>query len=110
MDERLSGSNSPHIDIVRSAGAIVIRQHRPMVLSHLAGLGVDRALAMVPTLLPVCGVAQSVAAQLRTGSHYLCKVPVYSQVKAVAAQGLAQGARDMQLVRKQHGAWIRRPP
>lgn len=63
MDERLSGSNSPHIDIVRSAGAIVIRQHRPMVLSHLAGLGVDRALAMVPTLLPVCGVAQSVAAQ-----------------------------------------------
>ncbi len=41
---------------------MVITQHRPAVLSTLAGLAVERALDLIPRLLPICGIAQSIAA------------------------------------------------
>ena len=62
MTEAVPGSDSPRIRIIQGQDSVAIEQRRPTVLSSLAGLPVDRALAMVPNLLPVCGVAQSVAA------------------------------------------------
>ena len=62
VNETRTGSESPRIDIYRTAGEIVISQHRPSVLAHLTGMGVAQALALVPTVLPICGAAQSVAA------------------------------------------------
>jgi len=60
--ENRTGVDAPRIDIYRIRGEIVISQHRPAVLAHLAGMGVTQALALVPTMLPICGMAQSVAA------------------------------------------------
>jgi hypothetical protein len=40
----------------------VIEQHRPSVLSSLTGLPVEQALGVIPNLLPICGLAQSLAA------------------------------------------------
>lgn len=62
VNETLTGNDSPRIDIYRAGGEIVISQHRPAVLARLAGMGVTQALALVPTVLPICGAAQSVAA------------------------------------------------
>ncbi len=61
-NESRTNNDSPRIDIYRAGGEIVICQHRPAVLAHLAGMGVTQALALVPTVLPICGTAQSVAA------------------------------------------------
>ncbi len=53
---------SPHIEITLQPNAATLRQHRPPVLPQLAGMGVEQALALVPSLLPICGAAQSIAA------------------------------------------------
>ncbi len=53
---------SPAIHIAAGSRGVAITQHRPAVLSALAGLPVARALQQVPRLLPICGAAQSIAA------------------------------------------------
>lgn len=54
---------APHIDIAVHDGEVVITQQRPALVSSLAGMPVAPALALIPTLLPICGQAQSLAAQ-----------------------------------------------
>ena len=54
--------DSPHIRIASGADGVVITQHRPAVLSALDGITLERALELVPRLLPICGIAQSIAA------------------------------------------------
>jgi hypothetical protein len=62
VKEPRSASDSPRIRIIQGKDSVAIEQHRPSVLSSLTGLPVDRALKLIPNLLPICGVAQSVAA------------------------------------------------
>src|SRR5210317_2495522 len=54
---------APHIDIAVRDGEAVITQQRPALVSSLVGMSVSRAMAFIPTLLPICGQAQSLAAQ-----------------------------------------------
>jgi len=54
---------APHIDIAVHDGEVVITQQRPALVSSLVGMSVSRAMAFIPTLLPICGQAQSLAAQ-----------------------------------------------
>jgi hypothetical protein len=54
---------TPHIRVEVERGKASIVQQRPPVLSALVGTSVDAALRLVPTLLPVCGQAQGVAAR-----------------------------------------------
>jgi len=54
---------APHIDIAVRDGEAVITQQRPALVSSLVGMPVSRAMAFIPTLLPICGQAQSLAAQ-----------------------------------------------
>ena len=54
---------TPHIRVEVQRGNVAIVQQRPPVLSALVGTSVDSALRLVPTLLPVCGQAQGVAAR-----------------------------------------------
>jgi coenzyme F420-reducing hydrogenase alpha subunit len=62
VNEPGPASESPRIRIIQGKDSVAIEQHRPSVLSSLAGLPVDRALGLIPNLLPICGLAQSVAA------------------------------------------------
>ena len=57
-----TGAGGPWIRIIRRGGQVTIEQRRPAVLAHLQGQPAERALAMVPGLLPVCGNAQAIAA------------------------------------------------
>ena len=62
MTRPSTDSHSPRIRIIQGKDSVAIEQHRPSVLSSLTGLPVERALTLIPNLLPVCGLAQSVAA------------------------------------------------
>jgi hypothetical protein len=62
MNELAPEGLQPQIRIRLDGTAVAIFQHRPDVLGHLAGRPVDAALQLIPRLLPICGVAQSVAA------------------------------------------------
>ncbi|MBP6725536.1 MAG: hypothetical protein KA137_11880, partial [Halioglobus sp.] len=53
---------SPRIDIHLGGGGVEIRQQRPAIARALLGLPVEAALTRIPTLLPICGAAQAVAA------------------------------------------------
>jgi hypothetical protein len=53
----------PRIDIHIRPEGIAISQQRPAIAAALAGRPVAEALQLVPTLLPICGQAQLVAAQ-----------------------------------------------
>lgn len=55
-------TGSPRIHIAATAAGVAITQHRPAVLSALARLAVEQALDLVPRLLPICGMAQAIAA------------------------------------------------
>jgi len=52
----------PRIDIHLGLEGVDIRQQRPAIARALVGLPVEAALARIPTLLPICGTAQAVAA------------------------------------------------
>jgi hypothetical protein len=52
----------PRIDIHLGRDGVEIRQQRPAIARALLGLPVEAALARIPTLLPICGAAQAVAA------------------------------------------------
>ena len=53
------------IDIIigQPAGGVAIEHDKPPLSRLLSGRRVDEALSLIPLLLPVCGVAQSVAAR-----------------------------------------------
>lgn len=53
----------PAIEIDLGIGPIRIRQRRPDVTSALRGRRVSEALELLPRLLPVCGAAQTIAAE-----------------------------------------------
>jgi hypothetical protein len=55
-------TGSPRIDIHLGGGGVDIRQQRPAIARALLGLPVEAALPLIPTLLPICGAAQAVAA------------------------------------------------
>ena len=52
----------PAIEIELAGGRVQVRQNRPQVTQSLRGMPVSEALRIVPSLLPVCGVAQAIAA------------------------------------------------
>lgn len=53
----------PGILLRQQAGTVTIEQNRPSVTGLLRGLNVTDSLARIPTLLPVCGNAQQIAAR-----------------------------------------------
>ncbi len=57
------GTATPEIRISQSGDGITIEQHRPTVTGMLAGMGLEEAVLRIPLLLPICGNAQSIAAQ-----------------------------------------------
>lgn len=55
--------DEPGITIQVNRDGVNIDQHRPMVTSLLTGMALGEALARIPTLLPICGIAQEIAAK-----------------------------------------------
>ena len=53
----------PGIFIDVQGAEVRIRQQRPPILTALKGQAPERALALVPRLLPICGIAQSIAGE-----------------------------------------------
>jgi hypothetical protein len=56
-------AGAPSIRIVTGDAGVRIEQQRPAVTTLLAGMPVRQALHQIPTLLPICGAAQSIAAE-----------------------------------------------
>jgi hypothetical protein len=62
VTSKASADFAPSIEIQLDRAQVLVRQNRPQVTQSLRGVPINEALRIVPSLLPVCGVAQAIAA------------------------------------------------
>ena len=82
------------ITLYAGAAGVRIEQHRPCLAHSLRQLSVERALTLIPRLLPVCGAAQRVAGE-RAVLAAMARPPEPSQLAAQESELDRERARAL---------------